>query len=59
MSRTITGVAVSSDDASRSVAAVADATRATTVTVAGVGSAAGSLALVSSDLKGLVGRFRF
>ncbi|WP_433604103.1 methyl-accepting chemotaxis protein [Dactylosporangium sp. CA-139114] len=59
MSRTITGVAVSSDEASRSVAAVADATRATTVTVAGVGSTAGSLALVSSDLRGLVGRFRF
>jgi methyl-accepting chemotaxis protein len=59
MTRTITGVAASSDDASRDVAAVADATRATTVTVAGVGNTAGSLARVSEDLQGLVGRFRY
>ncbi|MFB9446412.1 methyl-accepting chemotaxis protein [Dactylosporangium vinaceum] len=59
LSRTITGVARSSDEARQDVAAVADATRATTVTVTGVGAAAGSLAQVSSDLQGLVGRFRY
>lgn len=59
MSRTITGVAGSSDDATREVAAVAEAARTTTAGVAGIGTAAGDLARVSTDLQDLVARFRY